>query len=898
MAEPRSGLPIKPGEAGEPDAGGVDGCAAAVRSPTEVHASLSAMMPRLGGLAGRFARRFFSGFTLEPEDVERLRTLERRGAVVFVMRYSSRLDYLLFNWLFLRSGIRLAAHANGVRLIYLRPFREVLTLGFEALKLRLREGREGVRRHGLGRARQVIQEGGTVFLFLRTDRIRARIQPKTQAVASASREIDQLREIVDAAFALPAEVSLVPLALFWRTGNKPQRPLIDVLYGAPDRPTTTWKIVSFLWSYRNLAVRVGRAIDLRRFIDERRDAGPERVLRQVRRSILIFLRREEKPVLGATLRSRVRIEEAVLGDPQVQAAIQAEVERTHSAPLLVEMQTRRQLREIAAHPSPTVMALLYSIVDWMFGRLFARIEVRGLDRVVEAAKLHPLVLIPSHRSHFDYLILSWLFYGRHLAPPLVAAGANLAFFPLGPTFRRAGAFFLRRSFEGDQLYTSMFRSYIQLLIKDGATQEFFIEGARSRTGKTLQPRLGLLSMILDAFRRGVRRDVYVVPIGFTYERLVEESSMTEQKRGARKKPESPLQLLRAGSVLRHRFGAVTVRFGEPMALSEVGELGGKPEDEDPGSGRGSELHDVSRRLGEEICRRINLLITAGRSSVSAAALLASPARGARVKHFEEAVVEVAEIVQRVGLEWSDMLAQTLAAQRPLGAIDLLVQAGMVEQRSSRDGDLLVFDEDAREVLAYYRATILPALAWPGLLALPLLDRTKPWQVETLMREASRWLNLLRGEFFPPRFEEQLRIFRIVLEHFVARGWMEESGTTLEVSEAGRGWLAFFAEQVRPTLDSYRALFTAVEAQTGPIQRVELMRVARAILEERLALGEARHSEALCDTTFSNAFQLLLDEEIVVVDGSPRRDQTLVAPGPQAVRLAEWTRQVAQVLACG
>jgi glycerol-3-phosphate O-acyltransferase len=894
MAKPGAGRPSPSSDEvpeGEP---------AAHRS-IEATPSLSAMMPRLGGLAGRFAKRFFSGFALEPDDVERLRALEQRGAVVFVMRYSSRLDYLLFNWLFLGSGIRLAAHANGVRLIYLRPFGEVLRLGFDALRLRLREGRQGVRRDGLGRARRVIEEGGTLFLFLRTDRIRSRIQPKPQAVVSASREIDQLREIVDASFALSQEVSLVPLALFWRTGGKPQRPLIDVLYGAPDRPTTTWKIVSFLWSYRNLAVRVGRPIDLRRFIDERREAGPERIVRQVRRSLLIFLRREEKPVLGATMRSRARIEELVLEDPQVQDAIRAQVERARSAPLLVEMHARRHLREIAAHPSPTVLATLYVFVDWMFARMFARIDVHGLDRVVEAAKMHPLVLIPSHRSHFDYLILSWLFYQRHLAPPLVAAGANLAFFPLGPTFRRAGAFFLRRSFDGDRLYTAVFRSYIQLLIKDGATQEFFIEGARSRTGKTLQPRMGLLSMVLDAFRRGVRRDVYVIPIGFTYERLVEETSMTEMKRGAAKKAESTLEILRARSVLRNRFGAVTVRFGEPMPLSEiagVGELGRKPDDEESARGRGSELHDVSERIGEEICRRINLLITAGRSAVSAAVLLAGPARGARVKSFEEGVVEVAEIVRRVGLEWSEMLTQTLAEQRPLGAVDLLLQAGIVEQRSSRDGDLLVFEESAREVLAYYRATVLPALAWPGLLALPLLERGKVQSTDGLVREAARWLELLRIEFFPPSVEEQTRTFLSVLDHFCARGWVAQGPGGAAATEPGFAWMTFFADQVRPVLENYQALFTAVQAQSAPLARSELMRTARAGLEERLVLGEARHSEALCDTTFGNAFQLLLDEQVVAVDGNPRRDQTLVSDGPRRGELAAWIDQVARALACG
>jgi glycerol-3-phosphate O-acyltransferase len=179
----------------------------------------------------------------------------------------------------------------------------------------------------------------------------------------------------------------------------------------------------------------------------------------------------------------------------------------------LRLRAGRHLRAIAANPSPTALALLYVAVTRIFQRVFERLEVTGLERVTEAAKLHPLVLVPTHRSHFDYLILSWLFYEQHLVPPLVAAGDNLAFWPLGPVLRRGGGYFLRRSFEGDRLYTTVFRRYVQQLIKDGATQEFFIEGTRSRSGRTLPPRLGMLGMVLEAYARGVRRDLYLVPVG-------------------------------------------------------------------------------------------------------------------------------------------------------------------------------------------------------------------------------------------------------------------------------------------------------------------------------------------------------------------------------------------------
>ena len=489
------------------------------------------MTPRFGWWAGRFGRRFFDRFQLAEEDVKQLRDLEERGAVVYVMRYGSRLDYFLFNWLFSTGGVRLSAGANGIRFYYYRTLFESLRLGLSKLGERLRLGRAGAREEGRERTCEAIRAGGSAFLFLRTDKIPSALTPRRWALRSGRSETDYLHEIVANCFDSEATVSLVPLALFWRKGPNPTRPFLDLFYGGPQRPRSFAKLVSFLFNYRNLAVRVGTPIDLRAFVDLRRAEGPQRVVRQVRRSLLIFLRREEKPVVGSALRTFQRMHNAVLDDPEVLDAVDLVATRTRESPVRVTERASRHLHEIAAHPSPTMLAILALAASWVMKRLFTRFEVHGFDRVVEAAKLHPLIVLPNHRSHFDYVILSWLFYQRHMVPPHVAAGKNLSFWPLGPLFRRAGAFFLRREFAGDRLYTAVFRAYVQLLIKDGVTQEFFIEGTRSRTGKTLQARLGLLRMVLEAYARGARRELYVVPVGFTYERLVEEFSLSEERRG-------------------------------------------------------------------------------------------------------------------------------------------------------------------------------------------------------------------------------------------------------------------------------------------------------------------------------------------------------------------------------
>ncbi len=843
----------------------------------------TAMTPRFGRAARAFGNRFFRGFRLEPEDEARLRELERRGAVVYVMRYASRLDYFLFNWMFLAARIRLSTFANGIRFYYYRPLGEAVLTLLQGIGDRLQRGQAGMRARGFSHTHGVIRSGGSMFLFLRTAKITPRISARETAIASGRSEIDYLREAVDAAFEESVPVSLVPLALFWRKGAQPQARFLNVFYGSPERPSDTAKVLSFLWNYRNLAVRVGEPIDLRRFVDERRALGREQVQKQVRRAILIFLRREEKPVLGSALRPPERMAQAVLEDPGVRLAIAEVAEQEGRPRSQLVRRARRQLREIASRPSSSTLALLDLLVTWMFRRLFARVEVVGLDRVIEAAKLHPLVLVPSHRSHFDYLILSWLFYQRHLVPPLVAAGVNLAFWPLGPIFRRGGGFFLRRSFEGDRLYANVFRSYVQHLLKDGVTQEFFLEGTRSRTGKTLQPRLGMLHMVLAAFGRGVRRDVSIVPIGFTYERLVEERSMTEERRGSEKQPENLRQLMRARSVLQSRFGAVTVRFGEPISLAALPELA-PPQGESAEAGE-RRLRAVTASLGIELSRRLNSLATAGRSSVAAAALLGGRGQGARESDLRSRVVGIAALLEHAGLALSENLVRCLASSEPERVVDLLVQSRLVERRESGGERLLFFAPSARGALHYYRNQIVPALAPAAALALAL--RNREGEKEAL-REASEWLELLRLEYFPPDPPGRARLLESVLERFETQGWIEREAGRVRSTGPGRLWLPFVGDQLRPALEAYRALFRTALLELGgggQLTREALIERATAALEDGLVLGEVQGEESICPITLGNAVQLLIEDGVLVCEGNPRHADAELRAGPAVPALS-------------
>jgi 1-acyl-sn-glycerol-3-phosphate acyltransferase len=157
-----------------------------------------------------------------------------------------------------------------------------------------------------------------------------------------------------------------------------------------------------------------------------------------------------------------------------------------------------------------------------------------------------------------------------MAPPLIAAGDNLSFFPLGPVLRHSGAFFIKRSFKGKKLYPQLVDAYIRKILVEGWNVEVFVEGGRSRTGKMLPPKLGILTMIVDAaLKLRGHKEIRFVPISIGYERIVEEGSYVAESEGGDKQPENLQSLLRTPRVLRSRYGRLYLQFGEILSFDEA-----------------------------------------------------------------------------------------------------------------------------------------------------------------------------------------------------------------------------------------------------------------------------------------------------------------------------------------
>src|SRR5690606_2244275 len=259
-------------------------------------------------------------------------------------------------------------------------------------------------------------------------------------------------------------------------------------------------------------------------------------------------------------------------------------------------------------------------LNWGFNKMYRGIEFNpaDLEELRRASKTGTLILLPSHKSHIDYLILSYFFYIKNLPLPLIAAGDNLNFMPVGPVFRRGGAFFIRRSFKGDRLYAAVVDAYIRRLIRDGYPIELFLEGGRSRTGKLLAPKYGLLNMIVDAALAVPQQKVHFVPVSIGYERVIEADSYQREVSGGEKKKEDATDLLHAREALRHRYGRINVQMSTPITLDDIcAELGISMDM----LHRPAKRRAVVTRLGNRVMDEINRVTAVTPGALVAIALL-------------------------------------------------------------------------------------------------------------------------------------------------------------------------------------------------------------------------------------------------------------------------------------
>jgi glycerol-3-phosphate O-acyltransferase len=614
-------------------------------------------------------------------------------------------------------------------------------------------------------------------------------------------------------------------------------------------------------------VVVGEEIKLHEFAAGDRES-PETVARKVRLSVRVFLAREERAVLGPRLVPRRRLLDRALRDPSLRQTLRSFSDDTGRSMDDVENEVRRNLDEIAADYNWTAIRLFELALSKVWTRIYEdfQIDLDGLERVRELTKSGPLILVPTHKSHMDYLILSYLFKMNEIPPPHIAAGINLSFFPVGQLFRRCGAFFIRRSFLGDRLYEAAMRTYIRSLLRERYNLEFFIEGTRSRSGKIMPPKFGMLSMAVEALE-GFSENCHIVPVAIDYESLVEEASIVKEAAGGEKSKESVGGLLRARKTLGRRYGSVYVRFAEEIdARQALANL----------RNEGHTGHAAVRRLAYEVLGGMERAVTVTATSLVATAIVVHHKRGIREETLRARVRLLQDAVRRSGAQLSSefLYGQQLDTDR---ALELLLGSRALKVIELQGERVYTVDDEYRMTLDYYKNNTVHFLVDLSFAALAFRLRREDtldslWDGYSLLH--ALFLEEFHRVYTPPQRDE----LRAVLDWLVERRFIEEHDGLWRVLEPAE--MMAFENVTRNFLESaFIAVVALLEGHGDGTPRgmADWLRHTMEIGDLLYARGDIWRSESRSKVNLQNALNSHRHSGLLVEvpnEGGGRRRRTV------------------------
>jgi len=771
---------------------------------------------------------------------EKLRRLSREGSVVYAIKYRGRLDYLMYHYNFRMKRLpypKLAFDCNMSLFLPLRTFfKNTLAKIFHLFK----HG-ELPDPHKLGFYKDAVKDAVTSLTFL--------VDPKHFSEHFVHARKDLLHLLLETQKEMERPIFIVPqLVLYKKTPEREIQTLGGILFGFKEQPGVLRKTVLFFRHHRRAFIDFGEPVNLQEYIQgfpDEKPLGESAVA--LREELVDRIDAQKRIILGPIMKSRQQLKEIVLRDQGIRTYIRRTTERSERQALQLRKKAGEYFDEIAADFNIAYIHFFNLALKWFFNKLFTGIDVdnEGLARVREWARRGPLVYVPSHKSHIDYLVLNYILFHHNMHIPRIAAGKNLAFWPMGHMFRKSGAFFIRRTFQGARLYREVFNRYIKALIEEGHPLEFFIEGGRSRSGKLILPKIGFLTILLKAYEEGYCRDLVFVPASISYDRILEEKSYLKEMAGGEKEKENFLQILRARHFLKGRYGKIYIRFSEPVSLQEY--LRDQIKEEEK----------THKQLAFHLIRSINRVTLVTPLSVVASAILTVHRGGFTVSELTETASEYIDFLKKIHAPMASTLdsprestEETLALLQSWKIVDSLE---VVEDEES----FYFVDDEKKVELEFYKNSIVHLFLNHSFTALSLLHSTEEVLTpEGIVSDFSFLCDLFNKEFVTDFDGDSLdEILKVLADYEDAGLIQKETAGGFRVTRTGFMKLPAWARFTKTYLESYWSVVQyLLHKETGGGKKKDDLKRLKFMGMRFFKLGKIDHLESISQITFRNALE--------------------------------------------
>jgi len=801
----------------------------------------------------KIVSRLLSRVTISDDYVEKIADLTRRGTVVYALKNKSRLNGLILQNLASRmDGLPRPVYYHGVGMRFWQPVSR-------AVRCILASFFYNPYRDGY--LERVTREGKSAIIYVHNSEFVGSRYPK-----------DPLHHVIAAAVDAERPVYLVPILIsYGRRRVKKDKGVIDVLFGESDNPGAIRRMGTFFRFSNEAFVIVSDPLDLTDYVKGRADDPVDDVAFTVRETMIERINAEKRAIVGPILKSREEIIGMVLREAEV-VAMMDRMSRDEGREYRDVIGTaKKYLYEIAANYTDSYIGMFNIGLTWLWNNIYDGVVIdhAGLNRLREISKRMPFVVVPCHRSHIDYLLLSYVFYHNNIAMPFVAAGINMAFWPLGGIFRKSGAFFLRRTFHGNKLYALIFAKYIKVLLDEGWPIEFFIEGGRSRTGKMVMPKFGLLSMVMQAYDEGVCDNLAIMPVYIGYDRVIEEKSYRQELSGTAKKKENARSLLKSGNILRKRYGRVYLNVGEPIFLKS--HLASRDSHYD--TMQIEERQRLYRKTSYEIADRINKVSIVTPFSLVATGLLCHYRRGISHDDLFAVLDDLHHYLVRREVKFSETFARRDAAfAEALARFEstgLIERMGFDEDEDEEIGEIIYsVDEDKRLTMEYYKNTIIHFFLPIAFVSASIVSaREDRVSVARVMEDYHFLKRLFRHEFIFDDSVDDADEVNDVLAYIHDRGMVSghdgDGQPWIEVRGIGRRKLSIFVGLIANYIEAYWIVLRGCPfLKKTKRQERDFVKKLQKLGTKMYRKGEISKMEALSQMNYKSAIRYLADTGII------------------------------------
>ncbi|BBB33273.1 glycerol-3-phosphate O-acyltransferase [Thermotomaculum hydrothermale] len=685
-----------------------------------------------------------------------------------------------------------------------------------------------------------VQKGRPVALFLK----------KNNKIALRE---DFIKRIVALCNKYNKKPVFIPTFILWKKVARREHSNWNFLFGEPDNPRALVKIWQVITGCKKAVIDFGEPF----LLDESLS------IEELGKVIDEELNKLEKIVIGPPLKERDKIIHLVLNDPEVQAKIEELSGNDLSKKRKLIKKALKILDEMAANYKESVIFKFERTLDWAWPKIIEGFWVNEnrLEEYRQLAGQLPALVLPCHKSHADYLIVSYLFFKYNLRMPYIAAGINLSFFPMGYIFRNSGAYFIRRTIKGDKLYPVILQAYIRRLLLDGLPQEFFLEGTRSRTGKLLHPKMGLLSFNTKEVKEGRVKDIVILPTSIIYGKLFESGAYLREMEGRKKEKESAAAVLKTTKFLGKNFGKIYMNFAKPFTVKEFAdEIGIDLEQLDE-----KEFRRFNSLLAYRVLRDIEKETIVTPIALTSLILLSNIKKGLLETGLQRRIAYALTYVKSINAPLADVFDMEDDELLIKKVVDYFIEKGVVEVRELGGKKVYVVDEDKRNYLEYYKNNVIHLFLYVAFISNAiLLRKKKKLTIQEIFDDANFLFELFRKEFIYQQDELTVEKVKEELKHLEDYRLVSVDGENITIRSHAIPILKHVASMILSYLEAYYTVLDGYYAIARDNVDIPSNIVSEFIDRGKYlyAMGEITRRESINKFYYQNAHQQFVQSNYV------------------------------------